>query len=271
MDVPVVSVNLCVWRPDPRFFPQAVESILCQTFEDFELIIVEDPSEIDGRGMIAHLLDDPRIRYVKNETRTGFVAQKNLAISLSRAPYVAMMDADDISEPARLEQQYTFSEANPDIKVLGCQLVIIDENGRVIGYRKYPTEPRLIRKAMRRFNAIPHPAVFADKQVLLELGGYDSEFPVAQDYDLWARVLTKGYEMANLPQYLLRYRLHGTSSKAAKTKECLRKTLQVKKKYFCRQFGLGDWLRFAGEAVLGLLPARVIYELFALFTYRKLR
>ena len=89
---------------------------------DVQLIIVEDPSAFGGRGMIFHLPDDPRIRYVKNETRTGFVAQKNLAISLSRAPYVAMMDADDISEPARLEQRYTFSEANPDIKVFGVSL-----------------------------------------------------------------------------------------------------------------------------------------------------
>jgi glycosyltransferase involved in cell wall biosynthesis len=269
MSEPLVSVNLCVWKPDPRFFPQAVESILNQTFQDFELIIVEDPSEFDGRAMVRHLLDDPRIRYVKNETRTGFVAQKNLAIELSRSPYIAMMDADDISETTRLQEQLAFAVANPQVKVLGCQLTIIDKNNRVIGYRKYPADPEAVRTAMRRFNAIPHPAVFAQKDILTSVGGYDPAMFLAEDYDLWSRILQKGYQIANMRQALLKYRIHAGALKAAKTKECLRKTLEVKDKYFRHEFTFGDHIRFRLEKILSYLPAPLIYSLFLLVTYRR--
>jgi glycosyltransferase involved in cell wall biosynthesis len=271
MSEPLVSVNLCVWKPDPRFFPQAVESILNQTFQDFELIIVEDPSEFDGRAMVRHLLDDPRIRYVKNETRTGFVAQKNLAIELSRSPYIAMMDADDISETTRLQEQLAFAVANPQVKVLGCQLTIIDKNNRVIGYRKYPADPEAVRTAMRRFNAIPHPAVFAQKDILTSVGGYDPAMFLAEDYDLWSRILQKGYQIANMRQALLKYRIHAGALKATKTKECLRKTLEVKRKYFFKEFNLGDWLSYGAEVTFTILPASLTYRLFTIVTYRKHR
>ncbi|MBC7353425.1 MAG: glycosyltransferase family 2 protein, partial [Thermogutta sp.] len=145
---PLISVNMCVYRPHPVYFREAVQSILNQTFEDFELIIVEDPSEVDGREIISDLLSDKRIRYIHNEQRTGFCAQKNLAIQLSQGQYIAMMDADDISESNRLQLQFAHAEANPRIKVHGSALTIVDEEGRIIGFRKYPTEPEMVWKAM---------------------------------------------------------------------------------------------------------------------------
>ncbi|MGQ9564286.1 MAG: glycosyltransferase family 2 protein [Thermogutta sp.] len=173
MPTPAVSVNMCVWRPHERYFREAVQSILDQTFPDFELIIVEDPSEHDGRAMIPDLLKDPRIRYVHNTERTGFEAQKNLGLRLSNATYVAMMDADDIAEPERLERQLQFLRANPNIQVVGSWIRIINANGEPIGIRHYPTSPQAVKRAMRRYNALAHPSVVVSREIALAVGAYD--------------------------------------------------------------------------------------------------
>ena len=268
MSTPAISVNLCVWKPDPRFFPQAVESILNQTFTDFELIIVEDPSDRDGRAMIRNLLGDSRIRYIKNKNRTGLCAQRNLAIELSRAPYIAVMDADDIAELQRLEKQFLFAESNPEIKVHGCCITIIDEGDHIIGVRRYPTDHQDVTRAMRRYNAIAHPTAFANKNVLQAVGGYVPEYPVAEDYELWARLLREGHALANLPDLLLRYRIHLQSIKATRTKITLRNTLKVKRRYFLREFHLFDWLRYFGEHLLLVFPSGIVNWLFMKVTYR---
>ncbi|MGQ9505937.1 MAG: glycosyltransferase [Thermogutta sp.] len=268
MPTPAVSVNMCVWRPHERYFREAVQSILDQTFPDFELIIVEDPSEHDGRAMIPDLLKDPRIRYVHNTERTGFEAQKNLGLRLSNATYVAMMDADDIAEPERLERQLQFLRANPNIQVVGSWIRIINANGEPIGIRHYPTSPQAVKRAMRRYNALAHPSVVVSREIALAVGAYDPQMHLAEDYDLWARVLSHGYNLANVPEPLLRYRLHPAAAKAERTTVSLRKTIEVKKRYFARNFTLADRMRYTAEHCLLMLPPRLVYWLFCILTFR---
>ena len=105
-----------------------------------------------------------------------------------------------------------FLQQSPEIKVLGSWLEIIDENGKLMGLRKYPATHEEISRAIRRFNPIAQPAVVFDKELALSLGAYQGE-PFAEDYDLWARMFVQGAKFANLEMPLVQYRLHGETSK----------------------------------------------------------
>lgn len=116
--IPLVSVVMTVYKPDPEFFHKAVSSILRQTMKELELIIVEDASQSSGKEILADF-DDPRIHYVLNPCRTSFSVQKNQGVQLARAALVAFMDADDIAHPQRLARQVEYLAKYPEIEVVG--------------------------------------------------------------------------------------------------------------------------------------------------------
>ena len=266
---PQISVNMCVYRPHPVYFREAVQSILNQTFEDFELIIVEDPSEVDGREIISDLLSDSRIRYIHNDQRTGLIAQRNQALKESRCEWVAILDADDVARPERLQKQWEFLHANPSISVLGSWIEIIDQNGQLVGLRRYPECHDAIMRTMRRYNAIAQPAVVLCKQAVDSVGGYADEYPVAEDYELWSRLIASGYRVANLQLPLLKYRIHAAASKTERLRELLRMTIKVKRHYYMRNFNSVDWLRYLAEHCMLYLPPILVYKLFFMLTFRK--
>jgi len=269
MRCPVVSVNLCVWNPDPRFFREAVQSIRCQTFGDWELVIVEDPSDRAGRTMIADMLSDERIRYFCNTERTGLVAQRNLALRESRAPWVAVLDADDIATPERLRIQMQHLAAQSDISVLGSWIEVVDASGRPVGMRRYPVAHKQIERAMRRYNPIAQPAVVFNRALALECGGYQGE-PYVEDYDLWCRMLHRGARFANIQDLLTRYRVHGAASKQSHLRHVLRHTIAIKQRNFAGEFAVRDRLRLTAERAMLLLPPRWVYLAFRLITLRRL-
>lgn len=249
-----------VLNPHPVYFRQAVESILNQTFEDWELVIVEDPSQRSAAEILKDY-PDPRIRHFVNTKRTSLVAQLNRALYEAHAQLVARQDADDISEPERLLKQFSFMETNPDIAVLGTQLTVIDSNGKVLGYRRYPCEHNQIVQAMFQYNPIGHPSVMFRKQSVMQVGGYYEHD--AEDYELWSRMVKQGFKFANLPEALLRYRVH-LQSLSKKTKQCsyLIGTLKVKQTYWRDQMDFRARLRLLAERMLLLLPPKLVLWLF---------
>jgi len=254
-----------VLAPHAVYFRQAVGSILAQTIEDLELVIVEDPSPASPRIDF----DDPRVRHIRNPSRTSLVDQRNLALAEARAPIVAMLDADDIAEPARLERQLEFLHAHPDVGVIGSQLAVIDHDGRRVGTRAYPTEHAAIVAAMQRYNAIAQPSVMARKHVLTDAGGYQYRtYPVNEDYELWSRLAARGVRFANHPDALVQYRVHPSGTKSAMLRRMLRATIDVKQRYWRDQMDLHARLRLWGEhALLGLPPTWVL-KLFVMTQYR---
>jgi glycosyltransferase involved in cell wall biosynthesis len=266
---PAVSVLMPVWNADPGLLREAIASILRQTLSDFELIVVEDPSPQSAQGIV-EAFADPRIRYFGNSQRTSLVEQRNRSLAEARAPLAALMDADDVADPERLATQAAFLREHPEVDVVGSQLAIIDETGRHLGYRAYPTAPRDIHRAMRRFNALAQPAVMLRRKVVLDAGGYQHPRLVyTEDYELWCRLAVRGVQFANLPQPLLRYRIHSTSGKTRSTKVLLRNTLTIKRMYWKGQMGLVDHLRMWAERALLWLPARWIRGLFVRYQFRK--
>src|SRR6185436_11184430 len=144
---PLVSVMMPVLDPHPVYFRAAVESVLAQTLTDLELVIVEDPGRSSGAEILSGIAD-PRIRHICNPKRTSLVDQRNRALAEARADFVAMLDADDIAKPERLQKQYDYLQAYPNVDVLGTQLFIIDESGKQLGFRSYPLKHAQIVAAM---------------------------------------------------------------------------------------------------------------------------
>ena len=258
---PQVSVLMTVFNPDSVFFPQAVDSILRQTFEDFEFIIVEDPSPRLARDMLS---DDQlsRARYFRNTRRTSLIEQKNRGIHECVGKYIAMMDSDDVAHPDRLNRQVEFLEANTDVDVVGCQIAVIDEDSDLRGYRSFPTEHRDIVHSLSRTVPFCHPSVTVRRCRLTEVGGYrDFGFQTSEDYELWSRMFFAGAKFANLPEILLYYRVHQNQLKMTHMRDTIRAVLHVKETCWRRHMDVRACGRMMAERCLACLPEGTVYKL----------
>jgi len=200
---PRVSVLMPVYNGE-RYLREAIDSILNQTFTDFEFIIINDGST-DNSLEIIQSYDDSRIRIVNNETNIGLTKSLNKAIKRARGKYIARQDADDISLPHRFLEQLSYLERRPEIALLGTSVYHIDEQGKVLGRVIVPIKPgnKLLKE-----NQFNHGSTIFNKNVVVRLGGYNSILRYSQDYELWLRI-AKHHEVGNLPQPLYKLRFHG--------------------------------------------------------------
>jgi glycosyltransferase involved in cell wall biosynthesis len=258
---------MAVLNPHPVYFPQAVQSVMQQTLEDLELVIVEEPSPRSTRELLVGL-SDPRIRHQLDLQRTSVGAQRNRGLAHARADLVALLDADDICEPDRVEKQLDYLRAHPETDVLGSQLCIINAEGRQIGYRAYPLDHHSILRAMRRFDPIGNPSVVFKKALVLEAGGYQFGGSSADDYELWCRLAVSGARFANHRESLVRYRIHPESMKSTRVRHLLRDTLEIKRMYWHGQMDLRERARIWGERILLCLPPKLVLRLFMKTQYR---
>lgn len=264
---PALSVLLPVYRPKREYFVSAVQSILKQTFENFELLIVEAGLELSAESMVIGL-DDGRIRYLPFGGRASLVRQLNYGLEQAKSDLVARMDADDWAYPDRFEKQMAYLEEHPEVSVVGTQLNIMDAQDKPLGSRRYPTEADDVAKSLRRMNALAHPSVMFRKAGVMEAGGYwDRLCKGNEDYELWCRLVGRGHRLANLDQTLLRYRIHGDAAKSKKLFTILRGTRRVKRHYFGDRMNAGDRMRYWAEGVLLNLPSGIVMELFRRMQY----
>lgn len=205
--MPIVSIILPSFN-GARFLKEAVDSIVQQTFQDWELILVDDGST-DHTPDIMKGYQDPRIRYLKNEGNKGLVYSLNRAIEASAGRYIARMDADDISQPERLEKQVIFLELHPEIAVYDTRQQFIDDTGTPTGFFNSDiTGSENIRRKMPWFNCMGHPSVMMRAEIAKT---YRYRKVVYEDYDLWLRMLNDGLKLERTPEPLLLYRLHSGS------------------------------------------------------------
>ncbi|MGB3904935.1 MAG: glycosyltransferase [Anaerolineae bacterium] len=203
--MPKVSVVMTVYNGQ-RFLREAIDSILNQTYADFELLVIDDGS-IDSTPDILNGYDDPRLRAVIQE-HMGRVKSLNRGVATACGEYVAIMDADDISLPERLEKQVRWLEVHPGTALLGTGTVVVDENGRAIGQFDTPRGSLAIEEALLKGVMCPaHPSAMYRKTCFETVGGYREWFEQAMDYDLWLR-LTERYDVDSLPEILCHYRLN---------------------------------------------------------------
>jgi len=201
---PKVTVLMPVYNGG-KFLSHSIESILQQTFKDFEFLIVNDGSTDSSAEVVSSYSDD-RIRLVSTKRNKGLAYSLNKGIKLARGKYIARMDADDISLPQRLEKQMKFLELHPKVGVCSTWVSFFTKIPG-IGGKYCPTGGSEIIKARLIFeNVIQHPTVMLKKS-LISKKGYPTEYPYAEDYCLWTELAEKT-DFAILPKILLRYRLH---------------------------------------------------------------
>jgi len=206
---PKISVLIAVHNCY-QFIGQALDSIYNQTFQDFELVIVDDASTDKTSEVILKKKDSRTVVY-RNDQNLGLTKSLNIGIKLCRGEFVARMDADDISYPQRFEKQIRFFESHPDAIVLGSWCDRIDEAGNKIGaYDTQPTEAEQLKQELLRFNSIAHGTAMVRRYAIVKAGGYREDYKRSQDHDLWLRLSEIG-NLYNLPEHLYALRTWGGS------------------------------------------------------------
>ncbi len=205
---PSISVIMSVHNTR-RHLDEAVESILQQTFDDFEFLIVDDGSTDGSSERLAqYAAQDQRVRIIPNDTNIGLTKSLNVAIHQSRGALVARQDADDISEPNRFAQQIKAFEEDAGLLALGTFYKTINEDGQVVRSIKVPTASHEIAWQLLFHNAFCHSSMMFRREGLGDTPVlYDEDFQYSQDYELWSRLIEKG-TVSNLPETLVRYRIN---------------------------------------------------------------
>jgi glycosyltransferase involved in cell wall biosynthesis len=188
-----------------RYVGDAVESVLAQTFTDFELVIVNDCST-DATPQILAGIGDARVVVVHNERNLGPTGAANRGLAIARGELVAHLDADDLAERERLAEQVRFLDGHPDIAAVGSWYRKIDENGRSLGERRLPVQPAALAWGLLFYSPVVHSAVMYRRAVVLEVGGYRVQYRYASDFDLWSRIAER-HRLATIPKRLVDYRI----------------------------------------------------------------
>jgi glycosyltransferase involved in cell wall biosynthesis len=266
MTAPLVTIVMPVFTPHAIYFRQAIESVLNQSFADFELIVVEDPSPSSGQAILSGI-DDPRLKHILNGERTSLPRQHNRGLAEARGRFICRFDADDVCEPYRVERQLAFLEAHPDVDVVGSFLTVVNEHSAVIGSRRYPTNHDDIVAAMCRFNPIANSTVMFRREIYERFGGWRDSVLPAQDYEWYSRLAAGGARFANLDKPLVRYRLHGGSIKSSQLRGTILTTIDVKRIYWAKDMDAASRAVLFAEQLLLLLPSWLVLKLFVAVRY----
>jgi len=241
MNIPAVSIILPAYNCE-KYIAKAIESVLHQSFNDFELIIINDGSS-DNTESIILSFSDLRIVYLKNESNSGLIFTLNKAIEIAGGKYIARMDADDICLPTRLEKQKKYLDEHLETTMVATTIGFIDknENNKEI----WPLDRKIIsqnaiRNKMPFENCIAHPSIMIRAAVLKELK-YDQQQVNIEDYDLWLRLLSRDHVISKIDESLLLYRIHNESvtNLYLKKKNFFFKHLKMKRIFLAKEISSG--------------------------------
>lgn len=208
----MISVIMSTYKESELQLRQSIESILNQTYEDFEYIIILDcpDNQLHKTIIESYKEKDPRVRFYINEMNIGLANSLNKGIQLANGEFIARMDADDISLPDRFKDQLKYIQ-DKNYDLIGGITQMIDENGDLIySIQKVPTNYDKIKKILKYGQCIAHPTWFGKKVVFETLNGY-REIPLCEDYDFTLRAVLSGYRISNLNKIVLQYRMTNNS------------------------------------------------------------
>jgi len=269
---PRVSVLMPVWNAGD-FLVEAIESILKQTYKDFEFLIVDDASTDDSWQIIQkYQKKHPKLirafRLKKNTNAAGNGAI-NKILKYAKGEYLARMDADDVAWPERLAKQVEFLENNPDVILVGSQARVINKEGKIIGKKVYPTDDKKIKEKYAIIHPIIHPTCMIRRSMLPDKNKlYRLRFGVNDDYFTFFSLQKYG-KFANLPEFLLDYRVHGKNASLQNLKEkyavvsAIRKVAVDKLGY--KISPVNRLIIFCQDFIVNLIPEKFLTSIYLTF------
>lgn len=213
MENPMVSVLMATFNEPIDYIKASIESILNQTYTNFEFIISDDSTNLDTINAINSYANDERVIIIRSNSRMGFVRALNEGLKIAKGQFIVRMDGDDISLKDRFEKQLEYLNSHKEIDILGGNMLIINESGTIISQRKYPTRGILLHLNSIFRSPVAHPTVMFRRSILDNHFYYDESFKKAEDTEFWFRLRNNGFVIANLPYNLLNFRISGDLAK----------------------------------------------------------
>ncbi len=210
---PLVSIVLPVYNGE-KYLAESLDSVLAQTYQNWELLIINDGST-DGTENLILKYPDKRIKYLANDSNKGIIFSLNRGLQESNGEYIARLDADDIALPKRFEKQVEFLSENSDYALCGSYFQTIDSNGKLLKDVRFPANNRDAQSFLLLHNCFCHSAIMMRSVIAKELK-YDEKFQVCEDYDLWYRISRTG-KIVNLPVFMTLYRVHDNNMTTRKS------------------------------------------------------
>jgi len=228
---PEISVIMSVYNGE-AYLSEAIESVINQTFTDWELIIINDCSK-DSTGEILseYMLKDERIKVFTNEVNLKLPSSLNKAISYSSGKYIARMDSDDICLPERLERQFKFMEENKDVDLSSCRFLTLKNGIYSSGGCGGRCDSEALKAMLLFTNPILHPGVIAKAEVMKVLN-YDTSLTCTEDLELWTRMFKQNLKLQILPEYLLIYRLHDKQITSTTLEKQCAEVIKIQDEYY---------------------------------------
>lgn len=234
-DAPTISVLMPVYNAARHLRP-AMDSILGQSFSDMEFLCVDDGSTDDSANILREYAErDPRVMIV-TKANGGVTSALNAGLKVARGQFVARMDADDVADPQRFAEQIELMRSNPELVAVGCHVIHMDANG--VDQQKAPTYTTHEEICACLWNgnssAMPHYGSFMRRSALTRVGNYREQFRTAQDLDLFLRLSEIG-KLANVPKFLMHYRVHEGSVGATKAEQQARNAREILRQAYERK------------------------------------
>ena len=215
LDKPLVSVIMTAYNAS-AYIDEAIDSILYQTFANFELLVLNDASTDSTEKIILEKqLRDKRIKYFKNENNCGLSRTKNQLIPLAVGKYIALADADDVSQPKRFEKQIDVLNKFPEISIVGSTISLVNNKRRVCGAWQYPEDDASIKEGLEEASMIANPVAMFRREVFFKINGYNEHLIICEDWDFYYRA-SKYFNFKNIPESLLYYRFHNSNTSFTK-------------------------------------------------------
>jgi len=255
--MPRVSVLMTIYNPG-RFLAPAIDSLLVQTFADFELVAIENGSRDGSKEIMReYARKDARIRFVDLPENIGRTSALNMALQNAQGELVAVLDADDIASRERLAREVAFLDSHPDVVLVASHARSIDDQGAVEGRLEFPCDPAELFDCLAFSNPIAHSSVMYRREKAVTVGGYPARYVFAQDFGLWI-ALAKIGKIAMIPESLADIRNHGgrMTQAAELAVKRLRELLELSKSalalpgYSARARRLGRWNLASGRVHL---------------------
>lgn len=252
---PFLSVIMATYNDNPSHLKQAINSIVNQTYTNFELLIIDDSTDNKVKAVIDSYGKDSRIKILRSDSRRGFVASLNYGLTQARGALIARMDGDDISMPDRFKKQVGYLTDNPHCDILGGQIDIINESGNLTGRRTYPLRGVRLWCFFLFRTPLAHPTVMFKRKIIDAGYRYDVNMKKAEDIDFWIRLYNDGYQIENLSDTLIRFRIDSNfMDKRINNKEQENYVIKSRTKNFSLKRPLFSCANYMTAMIRGIVP-----------------